>query len=116
MPTGKQHQGYQHIAPLGQLLAPSCDYRAMLGQARSSAHSMVLFAVKDHTKKSAVPRIKPVEEKHPKNSLYLNEHELKLKQMLSEKQNKYFRKYSACVFMPPKSKQSTLASFLGALN
>lgn len=79
MPTGKQHQGYQHITPLGQLLAPTCDYHAMLGQARSSTYSTVLFAVKDQTKKPAVPRIKPIEEKHPKSSLYLNVHELKLK-------------------------------------
>lgn len=115
VPTGKQYLGYQHMAPLGQLLAPACDYPALLGQARSSPYSAVLFAVKDHTKKIAVPRIEPVEEKHPKNSLYLNVHELELKQMLSEKQNKYFRKHSACVFMHPKSKQSTLLSFLGAM-
>ena len=66
MPTGKRHRGYQRIAPLGQLLAPTCDYHTMLGQARSSTYSTVLVAVKDHTKKIAVPRIKPVEEKHPK--------------------------------------------------
>lgn len=34
--------------------------------------------------------------------------------MLAEKQNKYFRKYPACVFMRPKRKQSTLVFFLGA--
>jgi len=79
-PTGKRHRGYQHIGLLGPLLAPTCDYHVMLGQARSSPHRTVLFAVKDHTKKPAVPRIKSVEEKHPKNSLDLNVHELKLKQ------------------------------------
>lgn len=59
----KQHQGNQYITPLGQLLAPICHYRAMLGQARSSIYSTLLFAMKDHIKKIAVPRIKPVEKK-----------------------------------------------------
>lgn len=111
MLTGKQHRDEQHIAPCHRTLAPACP---VLGQARSSTCSTVLFAVKGHTEKTAVPRIKPVEENHSNNSLCLNVHELKLKRMLSGKQNKYFRKYSACVFMHPESKQSTLVSFLGA--
>lgn len=62
----KQHQGNQYIAPVGQLLAPLCHYCAMLGWARSSTHSTLLFAMKDRIKKIAVPRIKLVEKKQTK--------------------------------------------------
>lgn len=90
------------------MLAPTC---AWTGQ--SSTDSAVLFAGKGHMEKSAVPIMNPGEN-HSQGSLYVNVHGLKLKEMLSEKQNEGFRKLSACVLVHLRSQQSTLLSLPGA--
>lgn len=89
VPAGKQHQGYQQVVPLGQVLAP--PWLITPCQDRPEQHRQCSSVCKgrSHGKKNAVLIMKPGEN-GSQGSLCLNVHGLKVKEMLSEKQNKCF--------------------------